>query len=439
MAPIIACFPMAASRPIPRLRYWILALLFFSTLINYVDRQVLSNLKTTLKTDLRWDDGDYANVVLAFQVAYAVAMTGSGWLLDRVGTRIGFALTVTFWSLAGVAHAFARGVVSFGACRFLLGLGEAGNWPGSTKAVSEWFAPKDRAFATGVWNTGSATGAVIAAAVVPLISLRFGWRAAFVFTGALGFVWLALWWAVYRPPGEHPRLGDEERDYLREAEAAAAASAPAAREPTSRSELLRRREVWGLVLARFLSDPVWWFYLFWLPGWLAEKRGFTLMEMAAWSWIPWAAADAGSLCGGAFSSLLVRRGVPVLRARKIVLVAAACLMPCAMAAARVDSQAAMLALISVATFGHQCWSSSTLTLPADLFRGPVVASCSGLTGSGATIGGMLATPLTGYVVQHVGYSPVFAWAGLMHPLAALLVLWLVRAPASYRPAPERTP
>ena len=413
---------MPARRPIRNLRYWILALLFLSTLINYVDRQVLSNLKSTLKVELSWDDTDYATVVLMFQIAYAFAMTGSGWLIDKVGTRLGFAITITIWSIAGMAHAFARGVASFGACRFLLGLGEAGNWPGSTKAVSEWFAAKDRAFATGVWNTGSATGAILAAWAVPWIAIRFGWQAAFFLTGALGFAWLALWWWIYRSPLEHPRISEAELDYLRSGEGAATSDVP----PVSRRELLRRREVWGLVLARFLSDPVWWFYLFWLPGWLSEQRGFTLMDLAAFSWIPWAAADVGSLAGGTASSLLVRRGVDVLRARKIVMVASACLMPCAVFAARAESHAAMLALISVATFGHQAWASCILTLPADLFRGGVVASCSGLTGTGATIGGMIVTPVTGLVVQHIGYAPVFAWASVMHPLAAVVVLLLIR-------------
>jgi ACS family hexuronate transporter-like MFS transporter len=418
-----------AKPPIRGLRYWILALLFLSTLINYVDRQVLSNLKSELSEQFHWSDRTYAHIVMAFQIAYAAGMSLSGLLMDRLGTRRGFAITITLWSVAACAHAVARGVFSFGICRFLLGLGEAGNWPGATKAVGEWFPPRERAFATGVWNTGSATGAVVAAFVVPTIAHYLGWQYAFLFTGALGFLWLLGWLAIYRTPDEHARMDSRELADLR----ASLASGHGATEPTtSRRELLRRPEVWGLVVARFLSDPVWWFFLFWLPGYLRRERGFELLDLAVYSWIPWFVADVGSVVGGACSSLLVRRGVEVLRARKIVMVAAAGLMPCAILAVRVESHAAMLALVSVAAFGHQCWASSILTLPADLFRGPVVASCSGLSGTGATLGGILATELTGLVVasEHLGYAPVFTWAGLMHPLAAILVLLLVRRSAA---------
>jgi ACS family hexuronate transporter-like MFS transporter len=432
-------------RAIPRLRYWILALLFLSTLVNYLDRQVLANLHPRLKEVLPgWNDVVYGRVDAAFKAAYAIGMTVSGGLLDRLGVRPGFAITIALWSLAAIAHALARGPFSFGACRALLGLGEAGNWPGATKAVGEWFAPKDRAFATGAWNMGSATGAIVAGPLVAWVA-QYGWQYAFVLTGALGFVWLAAWLAAYRSPWRHPRVTREELEYLgrgdeRESRGDATAATTRvdenstvttrAAEPSRWRELARRREVWGLVLARFVSDPVWWFYLSWLPDFLTREHGLTLTKVGLVSTIPYLTADFGSLSGGLFSSWLVRRGVPVLRARKTAMVASALLMPCAILAVRAHSTATAVAFVSVATFGHQCWASSMLTLPADLFRGRVVASASGWSGTGATIGGLLASVTIGVVVGGpLGYAPVFVWAGLMHPLAALIVLATIRARA----------
>jgi ACS family hexuronate transporter-like MFS transporter len=413
-------------RPIRNLRYYVLALLFLSTLINYIDRQTLSVMSSDLGKRFGWDNEDYSRILMAFQIAYAVMQSGSGFLIDRLGTRAGFALTIVFWSLAAMAHSLARGVASFAACRFLLGLGEAGNWPGSAKATSEWFPSKDRAFATGLWNTGSATGAVLAPPLIYLLVSRFGWQSAFLVTGSLGFVWLGLWLWIYHPPARHPRVTQEELALL----ARDADSSGGAAETVRWRDLWRRREVWGLTLARFVSDPVWWFYLFWLPRYLGDQRGFDLMQIGLTAWIPYLSADVGSVAGGFASSWLIRRGVPLLRARKIVIVASASLMLAAPLAVWVQSPAAMLAFISLATFAHQSWASGILTLPADLFRGPVVGSCMGLTGTGAGLGGILATFLIGKVVQHQGYAPVFVWAGLMHPLSAIIVLALVRPRAS---------
>jgi MFS transporter, ACS family, aldohexuronate transporter len=423
--------------PIRNLRFWILALLFASTFINYVDRQVLSNLKPTLSDRFGWNAEIYAGIVLAWQIAYAVGQFGSGWLFDRIGTRRGFALTIGLWSLAGIATSLARGVVGFGACRALLGLGEAGNWPGAAKCTREWFPPKERGFATGVWNVGSATGAIVAAPLVAWITLAWGWQAAFVVTGVLGFAWLAAWLAIYHPPHEHPRLGEEERALLAEAGGDSADA-----RPVPWRELLARRDVWALIVSRFISDPVWWFYVFWLPGWLHDRHGFTLMQIGATSWIPFAAADLGSLAGGTASSLLIRRGVEVVRARKTVMIAAAALMPFAIAAAFVARPGLMILFVSVATFAHQSWASSMLTLPADLLRGGAVGSCTGLTGAGAALGGLAVTYATGWVVDHHGYTPVAVWSGFMHPLAAVVVLAFVkRAPAILPrlPSAERAP
>jgi ACS family hexuronate transporter-like MFS transporter len=414
-------------RPIPRLRYWILALLFCSTLVNYVDRQVLSVLKPHLSDLYGWSAETYAGIVMAWQVAYAIGQFGSGWLFDRIGTRRGFAFTISVWSIAGIVTSLARGAASFGACRFLLGLGEAGNWPGAAKCTREWFPPSQRAFATGVWNIGSATGAIVAAPLVATITTKWGWQAAFVVTGLLGFAWLAGWLALYRPPHEHPRVTSEELALLRSA--SGGATADDAR-PVPWRELLKRRDVLALILARFVSDPVWWFYVFWLPDWLHQHFGFDLMKIGATAWIPFVAADVGSLAGGSASSLLVRRGVPVVKARKIVMVASAALMPVAIGSAYASTPATMLAFVSLAAFAHQAWASSMLTLPADLLRGGAVGSCTGLTGTGAALGAILATYVTGRIVDHVGYTPVVVWNGFMHPLAALIVVLLVTSATS---------
>lgn len=415
-----------------RRRYAILALLFFATLINYIDRQVLSILKGPLSLEHGWSEGDYARLLLCFQVAYALGQAGSGLLLDRIGLKFGFALFVAAWSLAAASHAWAASLVGFGICRFLLGLTEAANWPAAAKTTGEWFAPRDRAFATGVWNTGSATGAVIAAPLVTWLAIRFATAhadgttapngaAAFLATAALGGAWIALWLCIYRPRAT--------------AAAATLASSGASRDgdgdisqSVSRRELLRRPELWGLFFARFLTDPVWWFFLLWLPGYLSKERGLSLTEIGAVAWIPFLFADLGSLAGGIGSSWLVRRGVPLLTARKRVLLGAACLTPFAILAAREGSVAGIIACGSIAGFAHQAYASSVLTLPADLFRGPVVATCSGISGLGATLGGILASLATGWWLDaHPGgYGPLFVLAGLGHPLAVALLFLLLR-------------
>ncbi len=413
---------MPRDRSLARLRRTILALLFFSTVINYVDRQALSVLAPELSTRFGWSSTDYSHIVMAFQVAYAAMQTGSGYLIDRLGTRLGFVVTMIWWSLAGMAHSLAHSGFGFGVCRFLLGMGEAGNWPGSAKATAEWFPPKDRAMATGIWNMGSSTGAIIAPPLIAWLATRFGWQSAFLATGSLGFVWVALWWLVYHRPSEHPRASHAEAAAFEASldhQADRAATTPA-------GPLLARREVLGLTLARFISDPVWWFYVFWLPKYLADERGFTLMTIGLTAWVPFLTADLGCITGGAASSLLIRRGWPVLRARKVVMLVSASLMLVAPFAARVTDHSVMLLLISIATFAHQSWASSMLTLPADLFSGRTVASVTGITGSGAGVGGILATFAIGLIVQHMGYAPVFTWAGLMHPLSAIVVYATVR-------------
>lgn len=414
---------MAQPQSIRRIRRSVLILLFFSTVINYVDRQTLSVLAPELSRRFAWTNEDYSHIVMAFQVSYACMQLGSGFLIDRLGTRIGFALTMIWWSLAGMAHSLARSGFGFGVCRFLLGMGEAGNWPGAAKATAEWFLPKDRAMATGVWNMGSSTGAVLAPPLIAWLTSRFGWQSAFLTTGALGFFWVVCWLLVYDRPGHHARLAPDER---REFDEALQSTAVFDGGSAATERLWQRREVWGLTIARFVSDPVWWFYVFWLPKYLADARGFTLMAIGLTAWVPFLTADLGCLAGGATSSLLIRRGWDVLSARKAVMVASAALMLVAPFASGVSNHAGMLTLISIATFAHQSWASSMLTLPADLFAGRSVATVTGIAGTGAGFGGILATFAIGLAVQRGGYAPVFLWAGLMHPLSAIIIMALVR-------------
>jgi ACS family hexuronate transporter-like MFS transporter len=298
----------------------------------------------------------------------------------------------------------------------LLGLGEAGNWPGGVKAVSEWFPARERALAIGLFNSGSCLGAVVAPPLVSWIALTWSWRAAFLLTGGLGFLWLAAWVILYRRPEEHPWVTEEERAHIRsDAEGAELGK-------VRWVELFRYREAWGLVLARMLADPVWWFYVFWLPEYLRRERNFSLAMIGYFAWIPFLTADLGNFVGGGLSSWLVKRGLPVLRARKTVMFASAAAMIVGLPAVLVSSGAWAVALISVATLAYSSWAANILTLPADLFPRQVVASVSGLSGTGAGIGGMTFTLIVGMVVDRFSYVPVFTAAALMPVAAASIIL-----------------
>jgi MFS transporter, ACS family, hexuronate transporter len=380
-------------------KWWVATLLFLATVINYVDRQTLSVLAPELRARFHMSNTDYSHVIFAFLLAYMLMQSGSGRLMDKLGTRRGFSLTIAWWSVAAVLHAAANSALAFGSFRFLLGLGEAGNWPGGVKVVSEWFPPKERAFAIGFFNSGSTLGAVFAPPVVAWVALHWGWRQAFVLTGSLGFLWLLLWLTTYRSPTQ-----PVEQE----------SSQPA---PAKWKDLLRYRQVWALVLGRMLADPVWWFYVFWLPDYLRQARHFTLAEIGYFAWIPFLTAGLGNLLGGWLSGHLIRRGVGILRARKIVMGASAVAMMAGIPAVQAPGATAALVLISTVTMAYSVWAANVLTLPADMFPQQVVASISGLSGTGAALGGMMFTLLIGAVVDRLSYTPVFVMAGLM-PLAA---------------------
>jgi len=405
------------------LRWYICALLFLGTTINYIDRGTIAILAPKLQTIFRWSESDYGWIINAFMVAYAIMMVASGGIIDRVGTRAGYALAMGWWSLAAIGHALARGVLSFGLARFMLGAGEAGNFPASIKSVAEWFPKRERALATGIFNSGTAIGAVVAYPIVSWMYLRWGWRVAFIGTGALGFVCLIAWVALYRLPQHHPWLTPEELRHIELREAIEPAELKAQLPWTA---ILRRRPAWGFTLAKFMTDPVWWFYIFWLPKYLVDARGFTIAKLQWFGMIPFLFAVLGSVLGGWLSGFLIRRGWSVNAGRKTAMLVCALSMPTGILAAFAGSPWTAIALISVSTAAHQGWSANVFTLASDIFPKKDVASVVGIGGAAGAVGGAIIAPVAGYILRFThSYTPLFIIAGVMHPLAISLVQLLI--------------
>ena len=406
------------------LRWWIAGLIFLATVINYIDRQTISVLSPIILKDLSLSKVDYGNVVTFFLLAYTISQSLSGRMFDRLGTRVGFTISIVVWSVAAMLHAFASGFRSLSALRFLLGLGEAGNWPGAAKTIAEWFPVRERAFGMAIFNSGAALGAVVAPPVIVWLQLSYGWQKTFLFTGALGFLWLAAWLFFFRAPSEHPWLTAEEREHIRSGQDVEGAGAADAGAPVGWLELLRHRQVWAIVAARFFTDPIWWLYIAWLPQYLYDVRGFDLKAIGLFAWVPFLAADVGSLSGGFLSGYLISRGVSVDRARKSVMLVGAALMPAGAFAVRVESPYAALALISVVLFAFQVWINNVQTLPSDFFPNRMVGSVFGLGGTAAGLSSMAFMLLTGHVVQKFSYTPIFTIAGLLGPLGAIALFTL---------------
>jgi len=405
------------------LRWWIVGLIFLATLINYIDRLTISVLGPVITRDLGLSNTQFGGILAWFLAAYTISQGLSGKLYDRVGTKRGFVCSILLWSVAAMSHAFARGLASLSAFRFVLGLGEAGNWPGAAKTVAEWFPVRERAFGMAIFNSGAAIGSVVAPPLIVWLSLKYGWRTTFILTGALGFVWLVLWLTFYETPDRHRWLTADERQLIRDEPNARAAGGPAAG-PVRWRELLGYRQVWAIILSRFLTDPVWWLYISWLPKYLADARGFSLVKIGLFAWVPYVAADAGSLIGGWMSGYLISRGWSVDRSRKLVILIAAFLMPAGILAAFVSDAMVALALIGVVLFGFQVWINNVQTLPSDFFSDKAVASVAGLGGTGAGIGSMIFVFGTGWVVDHFSYVPVLVAAGLLAPFGTLVLFVL---------------
>jgi ACS family hexuronate transporter-like MFS transporter len=410
-----------ARRGTTHLRWWIIGVCFLGTAVNYIDRQALSVSAPTICEQFKFSNDDYSSIVRSFLLAYTVMQFVSGMIMDRIGVRWGMALFAGWWSLSGMLHALGRGLWSFRAYRFMLGMGEAGNWPAATKAVSEWFPARERAMAVAIFDSGSGIGGMLAAPLVAWLIWHYGWQVAFIVTGSLALLWVGLWLAIYYPPASHPRVSAgelEEIRALREGEEAPPAAAG------SWLELLARRPVWGVILGRSLSDCVWWFYVYWLPKYLADQRGFSLAQIAALAWIPFLTCDIGNIAGGWLSGHLMRRGWSLDAARKWVLLLGVIGMLAGVPAGLTSDAHLCIALISVATLAYGGWGTIMLTLPADLFPSGQTGTVSGLSGTGAGLGGFVFTWVIGIVVDRVSYTPIFLAAGLL-PLMALLLVQLL--------------
>ena len=408
-------------------RWWIVWTLFFSTVTNYISRQTFSVLSPMLARQYHFSHSDLARIFGGFQISYAITWLLGGIFLDIVGTRLGLALAVSFWSLVNIATGFANSVFSFTAFRFLLGIGEGFNWPGASKTVAEWFPSEERSLAVAIFDSGSSVGGALAALAIPWIAMLFGWRWSFVFSGLLGFVWLVMWLRIYHPLDRHPRVKPEEVALIRAGQnMASSSSVHGARRLLA---LAKSRNVWAIVIGRSLTDPIWWFYVFWLPQYLSDARGFSLTRIALFAWIPFAAADLGNFTGGLVSAYWIRRGVPVIRARKWVCAASCLPILAGIPAARVHSAYSALALICVALWGYASWATVGLTLPSDLFPQDVVATVTGLSGFSAGLAGAAFTFAVGLLVDRFSYGPAFLTAGLL-PIVATVGLFLLISPAS---------
>jgi ACS family hexuronate transporter-like MFS transporter len=409
---------LTAAPTLPRVGYfrWVIcALLLFGVTKNYMDRQLLGVLKTTLQHDFGWDDIQYGHLVSYFQAAYAAGMLLVGRLIDRFGTRAGYALAMAFWSLASMAHTAAGSFASFASARFALGFGEAGVFPASIKSVAEWFPRKERALATGIFNAGTSVGAIITPLVVPWIAVHWGWRSAFLLTGALGFVWLIFWLILYRKPEEHPRLSKTELDYIR--------CDPS--EPVGKikwSALLPHRQTYTFVVGKFLTDPIWWFYLFWTADFLQRQHNLALMNIGVPIMVIYLISDVGSVAGGWLSSRLIHRGRTVNAARKItLLICALCVTPIIFAY-RIENLWGAVLLIGLAAAAHQGFSANLYTLTSDMFPAPAVGSVVGIGGMAGAIGGILMAEVVGHALQWTGsYMIPFLMAGSAYLIALFLI------------------
>jgi MFS transporter, ACS family, hexuronate transporter len=408
---------------IPKLPWLIAGLLFFSTLINYTARVTLSVVSGNILHEFSMTERDYGQIVSLFMVAYAVMYGGSGYVIDRLGTRRGFALFVSAWSTAQTLAGLALGKWSLAMSQFGLGLAEPGNFPAGVKTVHEWFHPRQRAAAVGLANAGSSVGAALAAPLGALLTIHYGWRVAFFFTGGAGFVWLVLWLCVNPAPGS-PRWSAARRENrLEDPEVESPAEALANQRDTLR--LVRSRPCLMVILIRTLTDPVIYFVLFWFPRYLERGRGFDIATVGKYAWLPFFFGGCGYIVGGWISGRLMRAGWSLARARKTAMLVGACFVPSAILVPLVPGAGLAIVAVCFLVFGHCVWGANVLTLPADLFHANEVATASGFSGMGGAISGIAAAFTTGYVVMRYSYGPIFLLAGLVHPLAVTLIFWLL--------------
>lgn len=408
---------------IPNLRWWIIGLLFLSSVINYVDRQTLSVLARTIQDDLGLSDVDYARVVQGFLLTYTISYLVSGRITDWLGTRVSMATFIIWWSLANIGTAFASSLLTLGLWRMLLGMGEPGNWTVGPKALSEWFPARERGLAYGMFTMGATIGATVAPPLIAWLALSYSWRGAFVITGILGLLWVVPWVWLYHPPSAHPRLTDAERAIVPVVSAARSDKPPGAEWALWR-RVLTQRDTWLLLGSRVLTDPVWYFYLFWFPKYLTDARGLSLIEIGRVAWVVYLAADAGALLGGWLSGCLIDRGHAPLTARKMVLRLAAITILVGPLVAWAPSIPLVLACAAVVALSQLAWQVTIGALIVDRYPPASVATAFGIVAAGSGFGGMVSTGVVGHLVTHYSYVPVFVGMAALHPLALALV-WSV--------------
>jgi ACS family hexuronate transporter-like MFS transporter len=410
---------------IPHLRWWIVALIFGASVLNYVDRQALSILAPTIQKDLALSNEDYATVLNWFLIAYTVALIVSGKIVDRFGVRWSLALFVGWWSISNILTGFARSATSLGVCRFFLGLGEAGNWTAAPKAVSEWFPAKERGLAIGIYTLGATVGATLAPILIVGLASWHSWQAAFIVTGSAGLVWLIPWLWLYRRPAEHPRLSPEERTLIETGQAADVAANPAAAPDWGKwHRVLLRREVLLLIFARMLTDPVWYFFQFWFAKYLYDSRGLDQKSLSV-TWVVYLAADVGVLAGGWFSGLLIKRGTAPVNSRLWIMLACAALVPLGAVIPHVDALWLVLAFGMIAVLAHLSWLINLSALVVDLVPRGSLAFAFGVIAAGSSLGGLMMNKAVGSLVTNASYDPAFGFLLLLHPLAWLLA-WQLR-------------
>ncbi len=404
-----------------RHRWVICALLFFATTINYIDRQVIGILKPTLSAEFGWSETDYADIVFWFQAAYAIGLLVVGRFIDKIGVKWGYAIAVAVWSLFGMAHAAAYSVTTFAMARFGLGIGEAGNFPAAVRTTADWFPKKQRALATGIFNSGSNVGAILTPLLVPflVIDMALGWQGAFLITGALGFFWLLFWWRMYRDPEDSPQVNAAELAFIR--------SDPVEKDtPIAWGELIKHRQTWAFAVGKFLTDPIWWFFLFWLPDFFGKNYGLDLKTFGPALIVIYLLADFGSIGGGWFSSALIKRGWSLNAGRKTaMLVCALCVLPVSLAIYAENLYIAV-GIIGLAAAAHQGWSANLFTLASDVMPRRAVGSVVGIGGMAGAVGGMLMAKYAGYVLENVGsYTPIFLMIGSMYLIALAIIHILI--------------
>lgn len=416
-------------------RWVIVVMLFLGTVINYLDRQIIGLLKPILEVEFNWTETDFGKIMSAFSFAYAIGLLVSGRFIDKVGTKLGYSVSVVIWSLAGMFHALARSVLGFGIARLSLGLGEAGNFPAAMKAVAEWFPKKERALATGIFNSGTAVGVVVALMVVPLILRFFGWHEVFWITGGLGFVWLVFWWVLYDVPQKHKRLSAEELAYI-ESDKEESVEQRASKQSLSWNKLFSFPQTWAIVTGKFFIDPIFWFFLFWLPSYFSSTFNLDLTKISPELMIIYGATTIGSIAGGYLSSLLIKKGWATLKARKGSLLSFAIIELVIMLAIAqlVNDKWVAVALISIAVAVHQAWATNIFTMASDMFPKEVVSSVVGIGGMTGAIGGIVFPIFVGFLLDVYkasgnlggGYNLLFTICGITYLFAWVIIHLLTR-------------